>query len=157
MGVRRVPGFEDKPLNDLGVSARAYRWLPAGAERFRVHVWVHIRRIIANRGHVYTEARPYRSPTPPSAPSSPSPGATARADERGLVIEVFPTGGMLWHYRYRVNGKPERVTLGRKLFHQYGVDATRGQPGRTKTRDLYSAANLRITDCQPIRLKRKEG
>jgi hypothetical protein len=20
---------------------------------------------------------------------------------------------MLWHYRYRVNGKPERVTLGR--------------------------------------------
>ena len=37
----------------------------------------------------------------------------SRTDERGLVIEVFPTGGMLWHYRYRVNGKPERVTLGR--------------------------------------------
>ncbi len=35
----------------------------------------------------------------------------SRTDERGLVIEVFPTGGMLWHYRYRVNGKPERVTL----------------------------------------------
>ena len=37
----------------------------------------------------------------------------SRTDERGLVIEVFPTAGMLWHYRYRVNGKPERVTLGR--------------------------------------------
>ena len=37
----------------------------------------------------------------------------SHSDERGLVIEVFPTGGMLWHYRYRVNGKPERVTLGR--------------------------------------------
>ena len=37
----------------------------------------------------------------------------SRTDERGLVLEVFPTGGMLWHYRYRVNGKPERVTLGR--------------------------------------------
>lgn len=34
-------------------------------------------------------------------------------DERGLVLEVFPTGGMLWHYRYRLNGKQERVTLGR--------------------------------------------
>jgi integrase len=37
----------------------------------------------------------------------------SRADERGLVLEVFPTGGMLWHYRYRLNGKQERVTLGR--------------------------------------------
>jgi integrase len=37
----------------------------------------------------------------------------SRTDERGLVLEVFPTGGMLWHYRYRLNGKPERVTLGR--------------------------------------------
>ena len=28
---------------------------------------------------------------------------------------VFPTGSMLCHYRYRVNGKPGRVTLGRSL------------------------------------------
>jgi integrase len=34
-------------------------------------------------------------------------------DERGLVLEVFPTGGRLWHYRYRLNGKQGRVTLGR--------------------------------------------
>lgn len=34
-------------------------------------------------------------------------------DDRGLVLEVFPTGGMLWHFRYRLNGKQERVTLGR--------------------------------------------
>jgi hypothetical protein len=37
----------------------------------------------------------------------------SRTDERGLVLEVFPTGGMLWHYRYGLNGKQERVTLGR--------------------------------------------
>jgi integrase len=37
----------------------------------------------------------------------------SRTDGRGLVLEVFPTGGMLWHYRYRLNGKQERVTLGR--------------------------------------------
>ncbi len=29
------------------------------------------------------------------------------------MLEVFPTGGMLWHHRYRLNGKQERVTLGR--------------------------------------------
>jgi integrase len=43
----------------------------------------------------------------------PQPNRYSRTDERGLVLEVFPTGGMLWHYRYRVNGKAERVTLGR--------------------------------------------
>jgi hypothetical protein len=37
----------------------------------------------------------------------------SRPDERGLVLEVFPTGGMLWHYRYRLNGGQERVPLGR--------------------------------------------
>jgi hypothetical protein len=36
----------------------------------------------------------------------------SRTDERGLALEVFPTGGMLWHYRYRLNGKQARVTLG---------------------------------------------
>ncbi len=35
------------------------------------------------------------------------------SDEKGLVLEVFPTGGMLWHHRYRLSGKQERVTLGR--------------------------------------------
>lgn len=34
-------------------------------------------------------------------------------DGRGLVLEVFPTGGKPWHYRYRLNGNQERVTLGR--------------------------------------------
>jgi len=43
----------------------------------------------------------------------PQASRYSRTDERGLVLEVFPTGGMLWHYRYRLNGKAERVTLGR--------------------------------------------
>ena len=34
-------------------------------------------------------------------------------DQRGLCIEVYPTGGCLWHYRYRADGKAQRVTLGR--------------------------------------------
>ncbi|MDQ2779199.1 MAG: tyrosine-type recombinase/integrase [Pseudomonadota bacterium] len=43
----------------------------------------------------------------------PKDARYTKTDERGLVLEMFPTGGMLWHYRYRLNGKQERVTLGR--------------------------------------------
>lgn len=35
------------------------------------------------------------------------------SDTRGLSIEVYPTGGMVWHYRYRLQGKQERITFGK--------------------------------------------
>jgi integrase len=35
------------------------------------------------------------------------------ADERGLYVEVFPTGGVVWRYRYRLDGKQEKLTLGK--------------------------------------------
>jgi integrase len=35
------------------------------------------------------------------------------ADERGLYVEVFSTGGIVWRYRYRLNGKQEKLTLGK--------------------------------------------
>lgn len=35
------------------------------------------------------------------------------SDERGLYVEVFPTGGIVWRYRYRLNGKLEKLTLGK--------------------------------------------
>lgn len=35
------------------------------------------------------------------------------ADDRGLYVEVFPTGGIVWRYRYRLNGKLEKLTLGK--------------------------------------------
>ena len=35
------------------------------------------------------------------------------ADERGLYVEVFPTGGIVWRFRYRLNGKAEKLTLGK--------------------------------------------
>jgi hypothetical protein len=28
-------------------------------------------------------------------------------------VEVFPTGGIVWRYRYRLNGKYEKLTLGK--------------------------------------------
>jgi hypothetical protein len=42
----------------------------------------------------------------------PRSAGCCRTDERGLMLEVFPTGGMLWHDRHRLNGRQERVTPG---------------------------------------------
>jgi integrase len=36
-----------------------------------------------------------------------------QADDRGLYVEVFPTGGKVWRYRYRINGRQEKLTLGK--------------------------------------------
>ncbi|MBI5260147.1 MAG: tyrosine-type recombinase/integrase [Burkholderiales bacterium] len=35
------------------------------------------------------------------------------ADDRGLYVEVFPTGGIVWRCRYRIAGKREKLTLGK--------------------------------------------
>ena len=34
-------------------------------------------------------------------------------DERGLYVEVFPTGGIVWRCRYRMSGRREKLTLGK--------------------------------------------
>ncbi|AIC13667.1 Arm DNA-binding domain-containing protein [Xylella fastidiosa subsp. morus] len=35
------------------------------------------------------------------------------ADERGLSVEVYPTGGIVWRFRYRLAGRYEKLTLGK--------------------------------------------
>jgi integrase len=35
------------------------------------------------------------------------------ADERGLYVEVFPSGGIVWRFRYRLAGRREKLTLGK--------------------------------------------
>jgi integrase len=35
------------------------------------------------------------------------------SDDRGLYAEVMPSGATAWRYRYRLNRKPEKLTLGR--------------------------------------------
>jgi integrase len=64
-------------------------------------------------------------------------------DSRGLAIEVFPTGGMGWRFRYQLNGRTEKVTLGKypdvslKLARQkrdaFATAVAKGEsPARTK-------------------------
>ena len=33
----------------------------------------------------------------------PKPKPYTLADDRGLYVEVFPTGGVVWRFRYRLN------------------------------------------------------
>ncbi len=35
------------------------------------------------------------------------------SDGRGLYLEIFPTGRRAWRYRYRLNGKAEKVAIGK--------------------------------------------
>ncbi len=37
----------------------------------------------------------------------------AVSDERGLSLEVFPSGGLAWRYRHHLDGKLEKVALGK--------------------------------------------
>lgn len=73
-------------------------------------------------------------------------------DERGLYIEVFPTGGMIWRCRYQLNGKTEKLTLGKypaltlknariKRDHALSAAALGQSPARQKQLQKVAAAD----------------
>jgi len=35
------------------------------------------------------------------------------SDGRGLYLEIFPSGRRAWRFRYRLNGKAEKVAIGK--------------------------------------------
>ena len=43
----------------------------------------------------------------------PKPQPYLLTDARGLALEVLSSGTACWRYRYQLNGKTEKVTLGR--------------------------------------------
>lgn len=45
------------------------------------------------------------------------------SDAHGLALEVFPSGSMAWRYRYSLNGRPEKIALGR--YPQISLKAAR--------------------------------
>jgi integrase len=44
-------------------------------------------------------------------------------DSRGLSIEVFPTGGLAWRYRYQFEGKTQKLAMGK--YPQVSLKAAR--------------------------------
>lgn len=67
-------------------------------------------------------------------------------DERGLYVEVFPTGGIVWRFRYRLNGKTEKLTLGK-------YPALTLKNARIKRDEAAQAAAM---GSSPVAAKRKE-
>jgi integrase len=65
------------------------------------------------------------------------------ADERGLYVEVFPTGGIVWRFRYRIGGRREKLTLGK-------YPALTLKNARTKRDD---AAQVAAMDKSPAKQK----
>jgi hypothetical protein len=43
----------------------------------------------------------------------PKQKAYVVSDDRSLYAEVLPTGAIVWRFRYRLNGKREKLTLGK--------------------------------------------
>jgi len=44
--------------------------------------------------------------------AKPGPKTTRLFDEKGLYLEISPTGGKWWRFKYRFNGKEKRFSLG---------------------------------------------
>jgi integrase len=87
----------------------------------------------------------------------PEPKRYYEGDGQGLYIEVFPTGGKAWRYRYRLNGKPEKVVLGkypsmslkaaREMRNELATTVSKGlSPARHKS-------EARIIDAPAITLE----
>ena len=46
----------------------------------------------------------------------PKQKAYVVSDDRSLYAEVLPTGAIVWRFRYRLNGKREKLTLGKYQY-----------------------------------------
>ncbi len=44
--------------------------------------------------------------------AKPSTKPVRLSDQGGLYLEVSPSGGKLWRYKYRFDGKEKRLSLG---------------------------------------------
>jgi len=44
--------------------------------------------------------------------AKPGPKTTRLFDEKGLYLEISPSGGKWWRFKYRFNGKEKRLSLG---------------------------------------------
>ena len=50
--------------------------------------------------------------------------------ERGVYLVVQPSGGMAWAFRYRIQGRPCKLTIG--PYPAIGLAKARGEAARAK-------------------------
>jgi integrase len=69
-------------------------------------------------------------------------------DGRGLYLEVSPSGGRWWRFKYRFNGKEKRVSLG--VFPDVGLSEARG-----KLDDVRRQLRAGLDPAEEIKNKKK--
>lgn len=82
----------------------------------------------------------------------PKPQRYEVADDGGLFIEVQPSGAKVWRYRYRLNGRREKVTLG--PYPAVPIGGEHGARERhRKARELVAAGKSPARDKQTAKAR----
>src|SRR5213596_1495950 len=69
------------------------------------------------------------------------------ADDGGLFIEVLPSGAKVWRFRYRLNGRREKITFG--AYPDVPLGGEHGARERhRKARELVAAGRSPARDKQ---------
>ena len=74
------------------------------------------------------------------------------SDGRGLVIEVMPGGAKVWRFRYRENGKPQKVTLG----HYPDFTLHKARLSREQLRDALKEGRSPVAEKQEVKREERE-
>ena len=72
------------------------------------------------------------------------------ADSGGLCIEIAPSGGKLWRWRYRFNGKPQLLALGKYP----AVSLEQARKKRDEARELVNAGKHPTREKKAEKLRR---
>lgn len=76
-----------------------------------------------------------------------------RADGGGLVLEVMPGGAKVWRLRYRLNGRPEKLTLG----HYPDVSLAKARLRREECKVQIADARSPAREAQAVKREQRES
>lgn len=96
-----------------------------------------------NRGLTDTEIRALR----------PAEKPYQRADGGGLVVEVMPGGAKVWRLRYRLAGRPEKLTIG----HYPEVSIAKARRAREDARIAIAEGRSPAKEGQAVKREQREA
>ncbi len=93
-----------------------------------IDIWGHVGAIMGASGPSGNGDAPTMPLTDVIVRNAKPTGKTCKlSDERGLYLEVSPTGSKWWRLKYRFDGKEKRLALG--VYPDVGHEGCSGAPG----------------------------